>query len=208
MPTKKTTPRALPEPKSAATRKKRPPPADDPMDTEVGGDSLPARNTRRLSTENRKTAELQAILDAHDGKPLFAFPAGLPKEHQKYWVEIVNSKPFDYFNNGDLPLLKLYCRAAHDIERHDAMLQTEGEVIYNTKGNLVVNPRVLVRSIAETRLLSLATKLRAQPTARMSSDNDKAQSEKKKNANSAARSLQGDEEDLLAGGSSARGRLQ
>lgn len=196
-----------PKKKTSLVRKPKgnaaPPP--DPMDTEVGGDELPNRQTRRLSTENRKTAELLDIVSRDPGTPRYPFPVGLPEEHRKYWVEIVNSKPIDYFNDGDIPLLKLYCRVAYDIERHDAMLQTEGEVIYNTKGNLVVNPRVLVRSIAETRLLSLSTKLRAQPAARINSENDKKASEKQKGARRAVEAMSGsidadDGEPLLAGG--------
>lgn len=166
------------------------------------------RRTRRMTTEARQKAELSAALDAkRTGAPVFPCPPELPEAHRPYWSELVNSRPHDYFNRGDIPLLKLYCRAAYDIDLLDRQIEAEGCVIPNARGNPVVNPKVVVRSIAESRLMTLSVKLRAQPASRYDSANDKKQSEKVKKATAAAETLIGsasgiDDDDgaLLAGG--------
>jgi P27 family predicted phage terminase small subunit len=154
-----------------------------------------------MSTGDRQQAELVAALQAKmTGQPVFPYPAELNDAHRPYWVEVVNSKPHDYFNAGDVHLLKLYCRVAADIDRLDREIEQEGSVVLNARGNPIVNPRVVVRSLAETRLLSLATKLRLQPTARYNAEQDRNQSDKKRAAESSARLMMDDDDDLLAHG--------
>jgi P27 family predicted phage terminase small subunit len=164
-----------------------------------------ARPTRRMTPGDRQQAELAAALQAKlTGRPVFPFPAELNDDHKPYWVEVVNSKPHDYFNLGDIHLLKLYCRVAADIDRLDREIASEGSVVENTRGNPIVNPRCIVRSMAETRLLSLSTKLRLQPSSRYDSEDDRGQSAKKKKADAAVRTMHDDDDgdDLIA-----RGRL-
>lgn len=183
----------LPEPKGAVqpAKKKRP-------RAEAGGDRPPSR---RMSTGDRQQAELTAALRAKmTGQPVFPYPAELSEEHKPYWVEVVNSKPHDYFNAGDIHLLKLYCRVAADIDRLDREIAEEGSVILNARDNPIVNPRIVVRSLAETRLLSLSTKLRLQPSSRYSSDQDRNQAGKKRAADRGARTMDDDDDDLLARG--------
>lgn len=184
--------------------------AIDDLEDDEGEES--PRQTKRLSTGDRQSAELKAALQLKaNGLPVFPFPPELKEEYKPYWTELVNSKPFDYFNKGDIPLLKLYCRAAADIDRLDEEISTEGCVIPNARGNPVVNPKVVVRSIAESRLMGLSVKLRAQPASRYDSANDRKQTEKTAKANAAAEALEGskghvdeDDDGLLAGS----GRLQ
>lgn len=162
-------------------------------------DAPPERTTKRMAPGDRQSAELAAALQAkRSGEPVFAYPPELKDAHKPYWAELVNSKPHDYFNRGDIPLLKLYCRAAADIDRLDEEIAEEGSVIPNARGNPVVNPKVIVRSIAEGRLMSLSTKLRAQPASRYDSENDRKQSAKKAKADSSARAL--DEDDAAHSG--------
>jgi phage terminase small subunit len=157
--------------------------------------------TRRMSTGDRQSAELAAAMRARTtGQPVFPYPAELREIHKSYWLETVNSKPHDYFNAGDVHLLKLYCRVAADIDRLDGEIEREGSVVLNMRGNPVVNPRILVRSIAETRLLSLSTKLRLQPAARYDSDGERNQNAKKKKADASVRAIDDDGDDLLATG--------
>lgn len=178
------------------------------QDAEVDGlgEEEPRRATRRMSPGDRQQAELAAALRAKlTGAPLFPFPPELNDEHKPYWTEVVNSKPHDYFNLGDIHLLKLYCRVAADIDRLDREIASEGSVILNTRDNVVVNPRILVRSIAETRLLTLSSKLRMQPSSRYDSEQDRNQSTKKRRADAAVRAMgddDGDDDGLIA-----RGRL-
>ena len=82
--------------------------ADDDGDDD-GEEGGPIRNSRRMP--DRQQAELVAAVSAKlTGKPVFRFPPELKDEHKPYWTEVVNSKPHDYFNDGDIHLLKLYCQ--------------------------------------------------------------------------------------------------
>lgn len=134
-----------------------------------------------------------------DELPVFPFPKGLNPDFFEIWVQTVNTKTGDYWSKGDIPLLKLYCRVAHDIERLDLEILDEGEVILNTRENLVVNPKIMVRGFAEGRLLSLATKLHLQPASRMDTKNEANQGKKKGKATRAANVMAEDDDGLLGG---------
>ncbi len=189
----------LPAPKPAVKRAAR----RSLENGEVGGDRL--RPTRRMAPGDRQQAELAAALQAKmTGQPVFPYPPELNEEYRPYWVEVVNSKPHDYFNAGDIHLLKLYCRVAADIDRLDREITEEGSVILNSRGNPIVNPRVVVRSLAETRLLSLSTKLRLQPAARYNSEGERSQADKKRKAENSAYAIMDDDDDLLARAPSGR----
>lgn len=153
-------------------------------------------NSRRMSPAQRKAAELAAALDERSvGKPLFDYPPDLREEYRPYWLTLVNSKPVDYFTQSDIPLLKMYCRAAWEMDTLDAQIRLEGHTIEGAKGGMILNPAVTARSIAETRLLSLATKFRAQPSARLDSANDKKQNEKTQRAGQTAAAIQQQKDD-------------
>lgn len=165
-----------------------------PRDPDAEVDAQARR--RRLNTGDRQQAELTAALRAKlTGAPVFPFPPELKDEHKPYWTEVVNCKPHDYFNAGDIHLLKLYCRVAADIDRLDREIAEEGSVVTNARDNPIVNPRVVVRSIAETRLLTLSTKLRMQPSSRYDSEQDRNKSTKKRRADAAVRTMHEDDED-------------
>lgn len=176
---------------------------DDEADLmDADGEEPTLRHSRRMNTGDRQQAELTAALQAKlTGQPVFAFPQELKSHLQPYWVELVNSKPHDYFTQSDVPLMKLWCRVAADIDRLDREIEEEGSVVLNARGNPIVNPRVVVRSLAETRLLSLSAKLRTQPSSRLDANTDKEQARKKKVADAASRSLMDDDDGdgLLAG---------
>lgn len=163
------------------------------------------KQTRRMSAEERKAAELRASISAVlEDKPRFPYPSDLREEYRPYWLTLVNSKPADYFTDGDRPLLKMYVRAAWEMDALDDQVRLEGHTIPGSKGGMVLNPAVTARAIAETRLLSLATKLRSQPSSRFDSANDKKQTEKTKQAAQTAESFArqtdtgDDDSDLIA----------
>lgn len=199
----------LPPPRPAAKRPaaKKAAPRRRAAAPDPDGEEPTARNafSRRMNSGDRQQAELTAALQAKlTGQPVFAYPQELKEQLRPYWVELVNAKPHDYFSPGDVPLMKLWCRVAADIDRLDREIEEEGSVVLNARGNPIVNPRVVVRSLAETRLLSLAAKLRTQPSSRLDANTDKEQMRKKKVADAASRTLHDDEGDddgdgLLAG---------
>lgn len=159
----------------------------------------PAAGKRGAAAQNHLKEALDETL------PVFPYPADLPEGHKETWLRTVNTKTGDYWSKGDVPLLKLYCRVATDIERLSEDIEVEGEVIHNANGNPVVNPKIVVRGYAESRLMALCTKLRLQPSSRMNSDGEERQGRKKAKAQLAAGTIKEDDDDLLAG---ASGRLQ
>lgn len=156
--------------------------------------------TSNAGKGSRGRAQQDALREAmHAELPVFPFPKGLNPDFYEIWVQTVNTKTGDYWSKGDIPLLKLYCRVAHDIDRLDQEILDEGEVILNTRENLVVNPKIMVRGFAEGRLLSLATKLHMQPASRMDSKNEANQGKKKGKATRAANVMSEDDDGLLGG---------
>jgi phage terminase small subunit len=149
---------------------------------------------------NRRADELHAQMAARmKGEPVFPYPAELPKEHQPYWLELVNSFPKDHFQVSDITLMKLYCRCAYDIERTTAKIEEEGEVVMGGRGPMV-NPRVKVRGDCVNTLMSIATKFRNQPASRVNTENFGTRQEKAQKAAGAASSIHEDDDGLLAGG--------
>lgn len=157
-----------------------------------------------LPQTNRRTLELEAQMRARLTKaPIFPYPDELREVLKPYWLELVNSFPKDHFQISDIPLMKIYCRCAWDIERCSLMIEEEGEVVIGGRGAPMVNPRVKVRGDAQNNLLSIATKFRNQPASRVNTENFGGRQAKAKQAGKAAEAVeQGD--GLLAGGGGRR----
>lgn len=157
----------------------------------------------RNTGAGKRGAQAQANLaDAMNSNvPVFPYPDSLDPDFREIWVRTVNTKTADYWSLGDIPILEMYCRCAHDVARLSEEIKNEGETILNARENVVVNPKIMIRGFAEGRLLSLCTKLRLQPASRMDSKNEANQGNKKAKANRAATTIGNDEDDLLAGGS-------
>lgn len=185
----------LPEPRSR--RRARPAPAEiDPLDEE-----MPEREP--IPFTNDEVTRVEQIMKNRLKKaPVFPFPPELREEHKPYWTELVNSFPHDHFTMGDVVAMKLYCRCAHDIDRCNELIVSEGDVIHGPRGPMV-NPRVKVRSTSETVLMSILTKFRNQPASRANSENFQTRQGKKNAEQAADDMVEGDEDDLLGGRAAA-----
>lgn len=155
----------------------------------------PARGRRGAQARNALNEAL------NPEAPVFPWPATLPEEFRDIWTTTVNTKTGDYWSKGDIPILEIYCRNAADIRRLSQEIYDEGEIIYNANGNPVVNPKIVVRGYAESKLMSLCTKLRLQPSSRMDTKGENSQLGKKGKATRAAQVIDDDSDNLLAGGS-------
>lgn len=151
-------------------------------------------------TKGKRGAAAQvALREASNPKaPVFPWPESLDEEFQDIWVATVNTKTGDYWSDGDVPLLEMYCRNAADIRRLSLEIKDEGEIIFNANGNPVVNPKIMVRGYAESKLMALCTKLRLQPSSRMDTKGEDGQLKKKGKATRAAAVIAEDSDDLLA----------
>jgi P27 family predicted phage terminase small subunit len=155
--------------------------------------TTPARSKRGVKAQ-------KALEEALSPGPVFPYPKGLPEEHRELWCDTVNTKTGDYWCAADVPLLKMYCRNVHDVERLSDEIEQEGEVILNARENPVVNPKIVIRGFAEARLMALCTKLRLQPSSRMDTKNEANQGKRKNAAVKAAKTVEDDGDGLLAGG--------
>lgn len=133
--------------------------------------------------------------------PVLPYPRDLPPAYEPLWLETVNTKTADFWSPADMPLLAIYCRCIHEIKMFDAAIEDEGHVIFNANGNRVINPNIVARGYSENRLMALCTKLRMQPQSRIKPEVDANKTKRKAKANAAAATLEGDDDDLLAGGS-------
>lgn len=193
---------ALPPPRTARARRARPSVPDD-LD-EI--DDFPEVEDREPIPfrSNRLEVVEQTMAKRIKGKPLYPYPAELPEAHKPFWLELVNSFEDGFFHPADVPILKLYCRCAHDIERCNQLIEEEGDVIWGAKGPMV-NPRVKVRSASEAVLLNLTTKLRAQPASRGNSTEFQRNDAKAANRRHGDQVIDEDEE-LLLGAAERRGQ--
>jgi P27 family predicted phage terminase small subunit len=134
----------------------------------------------------------QTLRDAAEAsKPVLPYPDDLPEDYKKLWLETVNTKPADYWTKQDIPLLELYCRTYFDMKRLNQEIEDEGEIITNAKGNPTINPKIMVRTVAEQRFLMLCSKLRAQPSARGNIVNEGSAVKRRRNAVDTARAAEG-----------------
>lgn len=140
------------------------------------------------------------LSEVTQGGPVFPFVPGLTDIEKEIWVDIVNTRTGDYWNRGDIPILKMYCRLTADIDRLTDEIRAEGEVIENSHGNPIVNPKIVIRTYNEAKLMTLCTKLRMQPSSRVSGESDRHNTVKKSKATNAAATIADDEDGLLAGG--------
>lgn len=161
---------------------------------------MATRNVGETGKRGKKAQEhLGEILS---GEPVLPFPKDLPEKHEEIWRTTVNTKTGDYWSKGDIPILMMYCRHAWDIQTLSEEIDEEGMVIFNANGNPIVNPKIVIRGYCEAKILSLCTKLRLQPASRMDSKNEANQGVKKRKAAHAAKTLQDDDDGLLAVGGS------
>lgn len=172
-----------------------------------GGDPLDTGDDEPIPFTSPRVEALEKIMQARSkGKPLFPYPLEMPEIHRPYWLELVNSFPTNHFTAGDIPLMKLYVRCAHDVDRCNKLIEDEGDVIMGPKGP-TVNPRVRVRAVSEGHLMTLATKFRAQPASRQNTDNFQVDAGKAQVTARAGQVVDEDEDGLLAGGSRVRSGL-
>lgn len=156
--------------------------------------------TKPTPNKGKRGANAQAALGEASSpmRPVFPWPPSLPSDFRDIWRDTVNTKTGDYWSKGDVPLLEMYCRNAADIRRLSEEIKEEGEIIFNANGNPVVNPKIVVRGYAESKLMTLCTKLRLQPSSRMDTKGEGGQLKKKTKATNAAAVIDDDEDDLLA----------
>lgn len=187
----------MPPPRPRAGRRN----ADDD-----GGDPLDMPEPDPIPFTSDKVRDKEKLVAGRiKGKPSMPWPEELNPEHRPYWTELVNSFPKDYFTPGDIPTMKIYCRAAHDVDRCNVLIEDEGDVIMGPKGP-TINPRVRVRKVSEDLIMTITTKFRNQPSARENSANGQRTMKNHATAEAGRKTAEEDEDDLLGGRAAANGK--
>lgn len=101
-------------------------------------------------------------------------PEGLPDDVREVFDTIVGAARPDHFAPAERPLLVEFCHCVARSIRGEAVVRTEGEVIVTPKGDVKMNPWLLVLKDNRNTLGNLATKLRLAPNARTESKQVKA----------------------------------
>lgn len=107
----------------------------------------------------RRSAASLSLVPPGQPIPLARVPVGLSEGEAALWVEVVESKPADWFGADSLPVLREYVRAA-------VMCDTLATVVADTikRGDPDEIKSVLdIRDKESRRSVSLATKLRLTP---------------------------------------------
>jgi len=77
-----------------------------------------------------------------------------------FWQGVVRARARDEWTETDLVVAGQLARCLHDIEKEQAALDSEGTVIANDRGTMVVNPRVSVLEQFARREMALMRTLR------------------------------------------------
>jgi len=208
VPAKKVVPakRKKPTPAKKKVTKAAPPPP--PVDTDEEIDGLPEEDEFSgreavmdgVRQDSPRSLELAAQMQARlSNEPLFPYPPELEPELKPYWLQLVNSFTKDHFRVSDIPLMKMYCQCAYDVDRQTIMIKEEGEVVMGARAP-IVNPRCKVRESNRMAMMTLATKFRNQPASRVDTTSHRRKGIRASEAANGADAVMQDEDGLLAGG--------
>ena len=95
-------------------------------------------------------------------------PQWLKGHARNMWKQIVNANPPDWFRNSDLPLLESYCLSYTQMRDAAATLEAEGAYTHNAAGTQILHPAYKIIHDCQSRMTSMAVKLRICPNARHS----------------------------------------
>ena len=77
-----------------------------------------------------------------------------------FWDGVVRARARDEWTETDLVVAAQLARCLHDIEKEQALMDSEGTVLPNDRGTMVVNPRVSVLEQFARREMALMRTLR------------------------------------------------
>lgn len=79
---------------------------------------------------------------------------------EPFWTGIILARAYDEWTEADLVVAAQLCRTQRDIEDQQQALDTEGTVMENARGTMVMNPRVTVLEQLARREMALMRTLR------------------------------------------------
>jgi hypothetical protein len=124
--------------------------------------------TKKLRSDAAASA-VKAMANAAKAIPLPPSHVSLRQQDQAFWPGIYKAKSVDEWTDAHLVIGAQLARAMADLEKQQEALDTEGCVLENARGTMVMNPRVTVleglarREMALMRALGLTGKANVDP---------------------------------------------
>lgn len=118
----------------------------------------------------------------------------VPENAMKFWASITKARAADRWTDPDLEVAAELARTKASIERLNADLETEGDIITNERGTPIVNPKHSLLETLTRRMVALSRMLQVHAEATQGKSRDqvkanKAQAGAKKAAESVDDSL-------------------
>ena len=125
--------------------------------------------TKKTHDANSATSAVKAMVNAAKGIPQPPAHVALRPQDKPFWPGVYAAKSVDEWTEAHLVIGAQLARAMADLEKQQELLDTEGTVIENARGTMVMNPRVSVleglarREMALMRALGLTGKANVDP---------------------------------------------
>lgn len=119
----------------------------------------------------------------------------LKKEHLPFWRSIVKNRAPDSWNDADLEIAANLARCKYDIERVQAQLWEEGDIVRNDRGTPIVNPKHTLLQTLSARSTNLSRFLQVHAEATQGKSRD--QVSRNKAAQSARQAIEDHNDDDL-----------
>lgn len=124
--------------------------------------------TRKLRSD-AIAVSIKAMENAAKAIPRPPKHVALRQQDEAFWPGIYKAKSVDEWTDAHLVVGAQLARAMADLEKQQELLDTEGTVLENARGTMVMNPRVSVleglarREMALMRALGLTGKVNVDP---------------------------------------------
>lgn len=152
--------------------------------------------TKRKRSDS-SAAAIGAFKNAIEGPPNPPAHVNLPDYARPFWDSIVSARARDKWNDSDYEMAANLARCKADIERLQAEIYEEGDVIENAKGTQIMNPKHNLLETLSRRAVALSRILHVHAEATVGKSQNQAQSDKvHKDAINAVASIADD--DLIA----------
>lgn len=124
---------------------------------------------KRTLDSNSAASAVKAMENAAKAIPRPPAHVALRQQDEAFWPGIYKAKSVDEWTDAHLVVGAQLARAMADLEKQQEILDTEGTVLENARGTMVMNPRVSVleglarREMALMRALGLTGKVNVDP---------------------------------------------
>lgn len=121
----------------------------------------------------------------------------VPDAAMKFWRSITKARSAERWNDADLEVAAELARTKANIERLNAEIEAEGDVIKNDRGTPIVNPKHSLLETLTRRMVALSRMLQVHAEATQGKSRDQVKSNKAQAA--AAKSADAVHDSLIPG---------